>query len=180
MVMDPKFFRKYADLITEAEQGPAADPQQVAQALQTKLKPEEKQAMIAMAEKIVGKPVEQITPQDAQRFGPAFEKALKGGSAVAESQLNEINLKAAWDTAKTKLVQLGFLGALGVGTGMAIAGGDHMSAGTMGGVLLMSLSGLASSIGDLPAEYRAHKELQTATDPARKDLLNKRVDAFNR
>jgi len=179
--MDPRFFRKFADLITEAEQATAADPQQVAQALQTKLKPEEKQAMIAMAEKIVGKPVDQITPQDAQRFGPAFEKALKGGGAVAESQLNELNLRAAWDTAKTKLVQLGFLGSMAAGTAFAMGhDGGAMAAGTIGGVLLMSLGALAGSIGDLKGEYQAHKDLQTATDPGQKQQLNRKIDAFNR
>lgn len=174
--MDPKFFRKYADLITEAEAAPAAapNPQQVAQTIQSKLKPEEQQALIAMAQKIVGKPLDQLTPQEAQKYGPAFEKALKG-SGMMEAQLDEINLKAAYDTAKTKLLQLGVLGGLGVGTAAAVAGGDYTSAGTMGGILLMSLGGLAGSIGDLKGEYDLHKERQTATDPARQKEIDTQI-----
>jgi hypothetical protein len=175
--MDPKFFRKYADLITEAEAAPAAapNPQQVAQTIQSKLKPEEQQALIAMAQKIVGKPLDQLTPQEAQKYGPAFEKALKGGGMM-EAQLDEINLKAAWDTAKTKLVQLGFLGSMAAGTAMAMGpDGNAMVAGTIGGVLLMSLGGLASSIGDLKGEYDLHKERQTATDPARQKEIDTQI-----
>jgi hypothetical protein len=181
MVMDPKFFRKYADIITEAEMAPEGVPSagEVTQAIQTKLKPEEQKALIAMAEKIVGKPLDQLTPQEAQKYGPQFEKALKGGGMM-EAQLNELNLKAAWDTAKSKLLQLGFLGGLTIGTGAAVAGGDYMSAGTMGGMLLMSLSGLAGAISDLPDEYRAHKELQTATDPKRQSELKNKISYMNR
>ena len=179
--MDPKFFRKYADIITEAEQAPApaANPQKIAQTLQSKLKPEEQQALVAMAQKIVGKPLDQLTPQEAQKYGPAFEKALKGGGMM-EAQLDEINLKAAWDTAKTKLVQLGFMGGLGVAAGAAAYGGDYSSAGTIGGALLLSLSMMASGISDLGDEYQAHKALQTATDPEQQKQLQRKINVLNR
>lgn len=179
--MNPNLMRKFADIIAEAEQTASAPtPQQVTQTIQSKLKPEEQQALIAMAEKIVGKPLEQLTPQEAQKYGPAFEKALKGGGMM-EAQLTELNLKAAWDTAKTKLVQLGFLGGMAAGTATAMGpDGNAMIAGTIGGVLLMSLGALASSIGDLKGEYQAHKELQTVTDPGRKQELQRTVDKFNR
>lgn len=170
--------RKYADIITEAEMSEAANPQQIAQALSTKLKPEEQQAMVAMAEKIVGKPVSQITAQDAAKFGPQFEKALAGG--LAEEQLTEINWKAAWDTAKTKLGALGFLGALGAGTAYAAASGDYSSAGTVGGALLMSLGMLGSGISDLGQEYQAQKQLQTTTDPEQKQQLQRKISNLNR
>jgi len=166
------------DIINEAEQAPVPNPQQVAQTIQAKLKPAEQKALIAMAEKMVGKPLEQLTPQEAQMYGPAFEKALKGG--ITEQQLDEINLRAAWDTAKTKLVQLGFLGGMAAGTAAALSGGAYSSAGTIGGVLLMSLAGLAGSIGDLKGEYQAHKDLQTATNPDQKQQLNRKINNFNR
>jgi hypothetical protein len=176
--MYPNLMRKYADIIAEAEMSAAANPQQMAQTITSKLKPEEQQALIAMAEKIVGKPLEQLTPQEAQEYGPAFEKALKSG--IAEQQLDEINLRAAWDTAKTKLVQLGALGGMGVGTAAALAGGDYTSAGTIGGVLLMSLGALASSVGNLGTEYQAQKQLQTTTDPQQKQQLQRRITDLNR
>ena len=133
-----------------------------------------------MAEKIVGKPLEQLTPQEAQKYGPAFEKALKGGGMM-EARLDELNLRAAWDTAKTKLVQLGFLGGMAVATGYAAGhDGGAMAAGTIGGVLLMSLASLAGSMGDLKKEYQAHKAMQTATEPGEKQQLQRRINDLNR
>ena len=52
--MDSTFFRKYMDIINEAEQAPVPNPQQMAQTIQS-----------------------------------------------TEQQLDENNLRAAWDTAKT-------------------------------------------------------------------------------
>ena len=174
--MDPKFFRKYADLITESEQAPAVKPQQAAQVLQAKLKPEEQQAMIAMAEKIVGKPLDQLTPQDAQKYGPAFEKALAGGS-VMETQLNELNLKAAWATAKNRLDQLGWIAAMAVPAAVSYgqAGGGNPITAVTGSVLLLSLAMMSDTISHIPDEYRAHKELQTATDPAKRAQLTRKT-----
>jgi len=168
--MDPKFFRKYADLITEAEAAPAADPQKIAQTLQAKLKPEEQQALIAMAQKIVGKPLDQLTPQEAQKYGPQVMKAMQGG--MTEAQLDEINWKAAWDTAKTKLGSLGFLGATGAASAAFMAGGDALSAGYPGFAFLMGLGVLAANAKDFKDEYELHKQRQTATDPAKQKEID--------
>jgi len=171
--MDPKFFRKYADIITEAEAAPAADPQEIAQTLQAKLKPEEQQAVIAMAQKIVGKPLDQLTPQEAQKYGPQVMKAMQGG--LAEEQLTEINWKAAWDTAKTKLGSLGFLGAMGATSAAMMAGGDALSAGYPGGAFLLGLAVLAGNLGSFKDEYETHKKLQTTNDPDQQAQLKDKL-----
>jgi len=173
-----EFFRKYADIITEAER-PATSPQQVAKVLQAELSPEEQQALISIAEKIVGKPLSQLTPAEAQKYGPAVEKALSGGG-LAEQQLDEINLQAAWNTAKSKLGVLGAIGGMGAAAAGFAAAGDYGSAGTVSGPLLLGLAALAGNIPRVGQEYQLQKKLLTTTDPEEKLELQKQIGYMKR
>lgn len=89
--MDPKFFRKYADLITEAEQAPVqlnegvmdTVTQYVKQLVQ-KASPELMQKVTDLVTKALGKPIEQLTMADATLANA--KKVLAANQQMSEAE----------------------------------------------------------------------------------------------
>jgi hypothetical protein len=148
--MDPKFFRKYADLIVEAEQ-----PDQLNEGMMDMLKP-----LAAKFVKMIGpEAMQDIAAQVKQVTGgdltPSKENAMKVAQAFGLDQKPEAVAEGIAGNWEGKLRQLvyssGLLGSVAGAVSMWGTPGAAF-AGAVGMILLM---GVAAFFGDAPGQVGA-------------------------
>jgi len=176
--MDPRFFRKYADLITEAEQ-----PQQLDEGMMDMLKP-----LAAKFAKMIGADaLQDIAAQVKQVTGgdltPSKQNAIKVAQAFGLDKKPEAVAEGIAGNWQGKLRQLvygsGLLGSLAGASAMWGTVGGSMSL-IVGTILLMAIGAV---FGDAPGQVGAMGKFgnkgtstQKGLDDSGRLITNRNVD----